>query len=336
MTTVGSDEFDYTSAVIETLREAGRPFNDEELWGKIMRRPDVPTKDRDMYWTPPFISGPYPRNFVMLKIVAQVAMHTDMGGHRPEAPLASTEDGYWLLEWGPLPLKEQQLRQEIEEDWAKRKNAPAPMVWPELDPYPESSLASEKELRVVAEKLVTFRSMVEGQRLIEVGSIRMGRVVQKLHEESGTLDESRRYHENRQRKIIVLMEWYGDAVRRADGADPQDLYTLVGLGLIRDPEKVKVPRSDEVDPAESTTRETSTQGGGCYVATSVYGDYDAPEVKVLRAWRDDVLSESYFGRGFIRFYYAVSPRLVEMVGGRNWFSAPSRWALDKMVRKLST
>lgn len=119
MTVDEADEYDYAAAVIETLREAGRPVSHDELWDKIMRRTDVPADDREMYWTPPFSPGPHPRNFVMLKIVAQVSLHTDMGGHRPDAPLIDTEGGYWLPEWGPIPLKEQQLRQEIAEEWAR-------------------------------------------------------------------------------------------------------------------------------------------------------------------------------------------------------------------------
>jgi hypothetical protein len=48
-------------------------------------------------------------------------------------------------------------------------------------------------------------------------------------------------------------------------------------------------------------------GGFCFVATAVYGDYDHPYVKVLRAFRDGTLARSDTGRGFIAWYYASSP-----------------------------
>jgi hypothetical protein len=41
----------------------------------------------------------------------------------------------------------------------------------------------------------------------------------------------------------------------------------------------------------------------CFVATVVYGDIDAPEVCVLRMFRDKCLARHFVGRTFIRFYY---------------------------------
>lgn len=74
--------------------------------------------------------------------------------------------------------------------------------------------------------------------------------------------------------------------------------------------------------------------GGCYIATAVYGDYDAPEVVVLRRWRDTKLRASALGRQMIRFYYATSPPLVSRLGSRKWFEAPSRACLDRLVARL--
>jgi len=46
---------------------------------------------------------------------------------------------------------------------------------------------------------------------------------------------------------------------------------------------------------------------GCYIATAVYGSYDAPKVLLLRKFRDNVLAHSVFGRIFIKIYYTISP-----------------------------
>lgn len=54
----------------------------------------------------------------------------------------------------------------------------------------------------------------------------------------------------------------------------------------------------------------SSDGSGCYIATMVYGSYDAPEVWVLRRFRDNVLQHSRGGRWFINWYYSWSPRFV--------------------------
>lgn len=331
MTAQDGDDFDYAEVVVETLREAGGPISYDELWDRVMRRSDVPADDREAYWTPPFTPGPYPRNFVKLKLTTRLMLHTDGRGSRPDAPLITTEEGYWLPEWGPIPLAEQQRRAELAEERARRASEPPPKVWPELDPYPKASKASEAELREVAEKLVTFRSLVSGQRMVPVSSSTISRVIQKRLDENGALDESRRYHEMRERKIGLLMAWYGNAVRRTDGADPQDLFALAGLGLIRDPERTAPPAQQAATPISN-----KQSGGGCYVATSVYGDYDAPQVRVLRRWRDQVLSRSPLGRSFIRFYYATSPGLVRAVGKRRWFAGPSRFVLDRVVRRLDS
>lgn len=334
MTVDDPDDFGYAEVVIETLREAGGPISNDELWDRVMRRSDVPADDRESYWTPPYKPGPYPRNIVKLKLTTSLMLHTDLRGRRPNAPLWTTEEGYWLPDWGPLPIIEQQRRAELADEQARRQSEPSPKVWPELDPYSKTSKASEAELRVVAEKLVSFRSLVSGQRMVTMTSSTMSRVIHKRLEEDGTLDESRRYGEMREKKINLLMEWYGNAVRRTDGADPQDLFVLANLGLIRDPEKTAPPTQHA--PTRDASSRTKQTGGGCYVATCVYGDYDAPPVMVLRKWRDQVLSDSHLGRGFIRFYYAVSPRLVRAVGNRRWFRIPARFALDRLVRRLDS
>ena len=59
---------------------------------------------------------------------------------------------------------------------------------------------------------------------------------------------------------------------------------------------------------------SSFQQYGCYVATAVYGSYDCPQVWTLRRFRDYTLAETWYGRAFIRAYYAVSPTLVKWFG----------------------
>ena len=70
---------------------------------------------------------------------------------------------------------------------------------------------------------------------------------------------------------------------------------------------------------------------GCYVATCVYGSYDCPEVWTLRRFRDNILEETWFGRMFIRIYYAVSPTIVKIFGKQKWFKTFWKKKLDKLV-----
>ena len=81
--------------------------------------------------------------------------------------------------------------------------------------------------------------------------------------------------------------------------------------------------------------ETNMGGGGCYVATAVYGSYDCPQVWTLRRYRDDILAETWYGRAFIKTYYAISPTLVKWFGEKQWFKSPCKKKLDGMVAKLN-
>lgn len=80
---------------------------------------------------------------------------------------------------------------------------------------------------------------------------------------------------------------------------------------------------------------TQPTGGGCYVATAVYGSYDCPEVWTLRRFRDNTLAETWYGRAFIRTYYAISPTLVKWFGKTEWFKNMWKPSLDKLVKRLN-
>lgn len=78
------------------------------------------------------------------------------------------------------------------------------------------------------------------------------------------------------------------------------------------------------------------KSGGCYVATAVYGSYDCSEVWTLRRFRDNTLSETWYGRAFIRAYYAISPTIVKWFGHAEWFNHMWKGYLDRMVNKLQS
>ena len=75
---------------------------------------------------------------------------------------------------------------------------------------------------------------------------------------------------------------------------------------------------------------------GCYIATCVYDSYNCPQVWTLRRFRDNTLGATWYGRLFIRTYYAISPILVKWFGKTKWFKKIWKPMLDKMVRKLNS
>lgn len=129
-----------------------------------------------------------------------------------------------------------------------------------------------------------------------------------------------------------------------------DIYYLAGLGLEDEDESVAIYwmaqaaecGHDEakqwiknyysVDSKNSSSQ--SQKSGGCYVATAVYGSYDCPEVWTLRRFRDYTLAETWYGRAFIKVYYAVSPPLVKWFGETKWFQRLWKGRLDHLVEKL--
>lgn len=58
-------------------------------------------------------------------------------------------------------------------------------------------------------------------------------------------------------------------------------------------------------------KQSTTSTGGCYIATMVYGSYNAPEVMILQKFRDEVLQRLWIGRKFINLYYNYSPSFVK-------------------------
>lgn len=79
----------------------------------------------------------------------------------------------------------------------------------------------------------------------------------------------------------------------------------------------------------------TSSSGGCYVATAVYGSYDCPQVWTLRRYRDYTLSKTWYGRAFIRTYYAISPTVVKWFGHTEWFKNMWKGKLDRMVANLN-
>lgn len=72
----------------------------------------------------------------------------------------------------------------------------------------------------------------------------------------------------------------------------------------------------------------------CYIATAVYGSYEAPEVQVLRKFRDEVLQNSSFGRLFISTYYKLSPPVAERLKDAQRSNRFVKSLLNRWVERL--
>ena len=79
---------------------------------------------------------------------------------------------------------------------------------------------------------------------------------------------------------------------------------------------------------------SSSEKSGCYIATAVYGSYSCPQVFALRRYRDDYLAKHFWGRIFIKVYYAVSPALAKHIDPNSYIGKSIRSFLDKKVERL--
>lgn len=79
------------------------------------------------------------------------------------------------------------------------------------------------------------------------------------------------------------------------------------------------------------SRLNPSDSGACYIATMAYGNYNHPQVVVLRHYRDLFLAQSSWGRWFIKFYYRHSPRLVERLKNHDLANKFIRKVLDVFI-----
>ena len=95
------------------------------------------------------------------------------------------------------------------------------------------------------------------------------------------------------------------------------------------------PSTEKVTYYETRSYEPKPdKKGGCYIATCVYGDYNCPEVWVLRRYRDYYLKNKWYGKLFIKVYYFFGPKLVNSFGNNYLFVKTFKKYLDSKIEKL--
>lgn len=153
-----------------------------------------------------------------------------------------------------------------------------------------------------------------------------------LSDDDGTADKTR--YEN---KIFILKELESSGSYHYSNGGWSKEYTYTGEGkqkiidmIMECHNKIK-----EIDPSYVIPERPQQTSNGCYVATAVYGSYDCPQVWTLRRFRDYTLAETWYGRAFIRTYYAISPTLVKWFGHTEWFKNMWKGKLDRMVANLN-
>ena len=113
------------------------------------------------------------------------------------------------------------------------------------------------------------------------------------------------------------------------------LENSVRAAFLTELKQIKEAHSDLAYIDELIAKNSEQKSAGCYVATCVYGSYDCPQVWTLRRYRDNTLAKTWYGRAFIKTYYAISPTLVKWFGNTAWFKKMWQPKLDRMVKRLN-
>ncbi|SFL70069.1 CFI-box-CTERM domain-containing protein [Pelosinus propionicus] len=90
-------------------------------------------------------------------------------------------------------------------------------------------------------------------------------------------------------------------------------------------------RSEITVNIESQKTRQVAKKSGCFIATTIYGDYDAPQVLTLRRFRDKILGQSVLGRIFINTYYTLSPILIKIIKTHKPVSNITRIFLERLI-----
>ena len=92
-------------------------------------------------------------------------------------------------------------------------------------------------------------------------------------------------------------------------------------------------------PPQNTQEPTTSEGGGCLIATATYGSELAPQVQQLRELRDNQLLQTESGTAFIGefndIYYSFSPVIADMERESPIFKEIVKITITPMISSLA-
>ena len=92
----------------------------------------------------------------------------------------------------------------------------------------------------------------------------------------------------------------------------------------------------KVEGYKTSKNDSDNKKEGCYIATAVYGNYNHPNVKILRDYRDNVLMRNSFGRVGVKTYYLLSPSLSKYLHKSKRLKYLSMIALSRLISRINS
>jgi hypothetical protein len=114
------------------------------------------------------------------------------------------------------------------------------------------------------------------------------------------------------------------------------LFSKLGPFQINKVKHICYWKDVKAEQVKSTAKQVGTTIGkatdGCYIATMAYGSYEHPQVLELRKFRDEILRKTIAGRFFIKTYYFISPKLVEILKNKKNINNLIRKGLNQFIK----
>jgi hypothetical protein len=114
------------------------------------------------------------------------------------------------------------------------------------------------------------------------------------------------------------------------------LFSKLGPFQINKVKHICYWKDVKAEQVKSTAKQVGSTIGkatdGCYIATMAYGSYEHPQVLELRKFRDEILQKTIAGRFFIKTYYYISPKLVEILKNKKNINNLIRKGLNQFIK----
>lgn len=164
----------------------------------------------------------------------------------------------------------------------------------------------------------------------------------------GELTPEKLQNSARAKEITVISTTYWDLLRMYDTTPKyQDRQIMVARKLsefarltpifldIIKKAHAYIPKARNKEAIKEFLKLSDADHTRCFIATAAFENYKAPEIQILLAFRDQVLSHSWVGKLFITCYYKLSPRVAFLMDNIPWTKPPTRFILRQIIWVLT-
>lgn len=186
--------------------------------------------------------------------------------------------------------------------------------------FSEAAVAYEKYLKVMEVVFdakpgelnpEAFKDSARTQELTVVASVYWDLL--RIYDTNDRYSERQSLAARKLSQFIKFTPLYADVIKRAEAF-------------------VKTARNPA--PVRAFLKAANETRGRCFIATAAFDDAEAPEVRALRNWRDEVLAKSIWGLGFISFYESFSPPLARWLDRHPAFKPGVQRILRAFLHKI--